>query len=105
MVDMIKTQLGQDRAARMMESIHMAKNRVPLLLELLACDHRTLRDISGWVDNPRICDISAAWLTGYTEGRMKFPENGSLEVRDEAVAAVRSALEKNPATFHVLTSK
>lgn len=103
MLALIKRQTKQDYALRMIETIHLSPNRLQLLQELLTSTKSTHRDISGWIDEPRICDITAAWLMGYTKGKMKFPRKGSRGERDQAVASVKKTLKQNPSFFHVLS--
>lgn len=103
MLGLIERQTKQDRVLRMIEGIHLSSNRIQLLQELLSCAQPTGRDMSGWIDGPRICDVTAAWLMGYTNGRMEFPGEGSRRERDEAVASVKKVLKQNPSFFHVLS--
>ncbi len=103
MMSLIRRQRNQDYALRMIENVYLSPERVELLKQLLACTHQTRRDISGWVDEPRVCDIAAAWLMGYTEGKMRFPRSGTEAQRDEAVAIVLKQLEQKPDFFHVLS--
>lgn len=103
MLELIERQTKQDYALRMIEGIYLTPNRLQLVDELLACAKPTYRDISGWVDRPRICDITAAWLMGYTNGSMKFPEGASEDQRDQAVASVKRVLKQNPSVFNVFS--
>ena len=55
------------------------------------------------MEQPRICDITAALMMGYSEGKMKFPEAGSLDERNQAVDTVKVALKQTPEMFPILT--
>ena len=57
----------------------------------------TQRNYSGWCKEPRIADIAAAWMLGYTERR--FPQAGDEKERDAAIAMVLAMLEKDPKVF------
>lgn len=103
MMELIGKQRGQDKVGRMLPGIRHSPRKVALLLRLLANKHETMRDISGWVDSPRICDITAGWLAGYTDGKMVFSESGSLIARDSVVAQIIQLLRANPTTFRVLS--
>ncbi|MCF7956319.1 MAG: hypothetical protein K9M75_10990 [Phycisphaerae bacterium] len=103
MISLIKRQTRQDSVWGMLEGIEMSPNRIQLLQDLLACSKPTRRDIAGWVDEPRICDITARWLAGYTNERVKFPINGSLQGRGQAVGAVQKTLKDDPESFNVLS--
>jgi hypothetical protein len=93
---------NQDGAWRIIESVYRSP-RAPVLLERLLRDRReTSRDISGWCERPRICDITASWLAGYTDGAMKFPRGGTAKERETAVTTVRNALREDPRRFSVL---
>lgn len=103
MMELIAKQRGQDKVGRMLPGIRHSPRKVDLLLRLLANKQETMRDISGWVDSPRICDIAASWLAGYTDGKMVFPESGSLIARDSMVAQIFQLVRANPTTFRVLS--
>lgn len=102
MLDLIRTQERQDRVLRMVEQLQKSPNRVAVLLELLNSRQETNRDIAGWVDRPRVCDIVASWLAGYTHYRIKFPRDGSEQQRDMVVEQVRRQLRERPEFFDVL---
>ncbi|MFO1436779.1 MAG: hypothetical protein U1F81_00570 [Verrucomicrobiaceae bacterium] len=102
MMELIGKQRGQDKVGRMLPGIRHSPRKVDLLLGLLSNKQETMREISGWVDSPRICDVTAGWLTGYTEGKMVFPESGTLLERDDAVKAVVQSLKADPNAFRVL---
>ena len=101
-MELIGKQRGQDKVGRMLPGIRHSPRKVDLLLRLLANKQETMRDISGWVDSPRICDVTAGWLAGYTDGKMVFPESGTLLERDDAVKAVVQSLKADPNAFRVL---
>jgi len=103
MMELIAKQMGQDKVGRMLPGIRHSPRKVDLLLRLLANKQETMRDISGWVDSPRVCDVTAGWLAGYTDGKMVFPESGSLMARDSMVSQVIQFLRANPTTFRVLS--
>jgi hypothetical protein len=102
MMEVIDKQRGQDKVGRMLSGIRHSPRKVDLLLRLLANKQETMRDISGWVDSPRICDITAGWLAGYTDGKRVFPESGSLLERHDAVKKVIEMLKADPTAFRVL---
>lgn len=102
MLDLIRAQKRQDRVIRMVEQVQKSPNRVAVLLELLDSKQETYRDIAGWVDHPRVCDIVASWLAGYTHNRIKFPRDGSEQQRDTVVEQVRRQLRESPEFFDVL---
>lgn len=85
-----------------MEGVASSPRRLEVLRAWLSDKRETFGDISGWCDRPRICDIAARWLCGYTKGAMTFPQAGSLEARDRMGAAVRAQLEQDPAHFTIL---
>ena len=103
MMELIEKQRGQDKVGRMLPGIRYSPRKVDLLMRLLANKQETMRDISGWVDSPRICDVTADWLAGYADGKMVFPESGSLTARDSVVVKVTQFLKANPTTFRVLS--
>lgn len=92
----------QDAAWRIIECVQEAP-RASLLLERLLGDRReTNQDFSGWCERPRVCDIAAQWLSGYTDGAMTFPREGTVAQRDAAVATVLKTLRETPRRFSVL---
>ena len=99
----IAKQTKQDSAARTIELVYLSPNRVELLSKLLDDRHPTRRDISGWVEQPRVCDITAAWLAGHTEGKLRFPKAGTEKQRDAVVGRVREQLAQQPEFFVVLS--
>jgi len=100
---LLARQTRQDAAFRIMESVYRSARRLEHFHAWLADKRETARDFSGWCERPRICDITASWLCGYTEGAMKFPNGGSVEQRDRAVAAVITQIKKDPSRFEILT--
>ncbi len=99
MLALIKRQTKQEYAQRMIESTYLSSNHISLLEDLLDCTVF----MNNSSNKPRICDITAAWLMGYTQGKLKFPKEGSLEEKDMAVAYVRDILKKNPTFFTILS--
>ena len=70
-----------------------------VLRTLLAEQRSVWRSAQGWCEKPRVCDITADWLCGYTDGRLRFPKMGSVLERDEAVERVRLVLVRDRNTF------
>ena len=103
LLERIAKQTKQDSAARTIELVYLSPNRVELLSKLLDDRHPTRRDISGWVERPRVCDITAAWLAGYTKGKLRFPQASTEQQRDAAVRRVREQLAQRPEFFFVLS--
>jgi hypothetical protein len=95
----------QGHAAGMIEDIPRSMNRTSLLLSLLDEQQPTRRDIAGWVAMPRICDITASWLIGYSDGKLTFPQEGTLKERNQMVEQVRTLLKTRPNTFTVLQKR
>ena len=91
----------QDQALAIVEEIQLSPRAVPLLESLLADRRETGQSTSGWCERPRIADIVAAWLAGYTKD-VRFPKNGTVEERDAAVARVLAVLKEDPKHFSVL---
>jgi hypothetical protein len=96
---------GQDPALRFIEDVPLSPRAVALLEGFLADGRETGRDIAGWCPRPRICDLTADWLSGYTDGKLVFPKSGSVAERDAAVANVLKALREKPTLFSVLARK
>ena len=101
-MDLLEAQIGQDRFERMLPGIRFAPDRIALLRRLLENRRETMRDISGWVDKPRICDLTAAWLARNSIQKMKFPSAASEAERNSAVSEVLDALNSNPKSFPIL---
>ncbi|MFH1226406.1 MAG: hypothetical protein V1701_00705 [Planctomycetota bacterium] len=97
MLTLIKYPKSQDCVLRMIESVYLSPNRIELLQDLLTCVNSTQ------VDEPRVCDITAAWLIGYTDGKMEFPKNGTEIEKDSTIASVVKILKNNPTFFRVLS--
>ena len=102
MMELIGKQRGQDKVGRMLPGVRYSPRKVDLLLRLLANNQETMRDFSGWVDSPRICDITAGWLAGYTDGKLVFPKSGDLSARDEAVTSIIRRIKVVPSLFGIL---
>jgi hypothetical protein len=102
MLSLIKREKAQSYVLRMVENVYLSPNRIELLQQLLKCVSPIHGSFSGWT-GPRVCDVAAAWLMGYTDGKMKFPENGTKIERDNAVASVVKILKDNPTFFRVLS--
>jgi hypothetical protein len=96
---------NQASAGAILEEVHRSPRAIALLDRLLDDRRETWGDISGWCERPRICDITAAWLTGYAVDAMPFPHNGTASERDAAVASVRKTLREDPQRFSVLAGK
>ena len=47
--------------------------------------------------------MTAAWLMGYTDGKMNFPRDGDEKRRNAAIAVVRDQLERAPEALRVLS--
>ena len=103
LMDLLKRQTRQSGALSIIEEVYRSDRAIALLQTMLADRRETARDFSGWCERPRICDVTASWLCGYTDHIMKFPKVGSTQERDRAVATVIVELEKDPAHFEVLT--
>lgn len=93
---------NQASAEAFIEGVDRAPRAVAVLDRLLHDRRETFGDISGWCERPRICDITASWLVGYTAGAMTFPNAGTEAERDVAVAAVLKTLHESPQSFSVL---
>jgi len=93
---------NQESALRIMEEVSLSPRRLEHLHRWLADLRETRRFVSGWCDRPRICDVCASWLMGYTSGKMEFPRGGTVGERNAAVAKVIAQLNENAAYFTVL---
>lgn len=102
MTDLLEAQIGQDRFMRMIPGIRFAPDRIALLRRLLENRRETMRDTSGWVDKPRICDLTAAWLADNSIQKMKFPSAATETERNSAVSEVVDTLNSNPKSFPIL---
>lgn len=103
MLKLILGEKNQEHVLRMIEDIYLSPRRLDLLEKLLKCKKLTYRGISGWVDKPRVCDITAAWLCGYTDGKLVFPKKGPPAKRDNVVKQVLARLRDEPPFFEVLS--
>ena len=103
LMDLLKRRIRQGGALGIIEEVYRSDRAIALLQIMLADRRETARDFSGWCERPRICDVTASWLCGYTDRTMTFPKAGSTQERDRAVAAVIAQLEKDPTLFEVLT--
>ena len=92
----------QQSVLRIMEDVGLSPRKLEYVTRWLADQRPTFRRVSGWCERPRVCDIAASWLMGYTNGAMRFPSNGTVFARDFAVAKVVAQLDENPAYFSVL---
>ena len=97
---LIKLQTGESAVNRLIETVHFSPNRLQLFDDLLTCLTPTEGDSAGSVTDPRICDLTAAWLSGYADQIPKLPANGSNQHRDEVVAKIRQKLKSDPGSFH-----
>ena len=105
LMERLKRVGNQASARSLIEPVHLSPRRTALLHRLLADERAVFSDISGWCDQPRICDITASWLCGYTNGARRFPKTGTQQARDRAVQVIRSALDDNPAQFSILADR
>jgi len=103
MMRSIDKQSKQDNVLRMIEQVFHSPKRI-LFLKVLLDNRKSLkRDTAGSVAEPRVCDITASWLCGYTNYKMTFPRNGSVQERDTAIAKVAERLKEDPTYFSVLS--
>lgn len=93
---------NQASAQAIIEEVPRAPRAIALLERLLQDRRETWADISGWCERPRVCDITAGLLSGYTDGAMTFPDDGTVAQRDAAVATVLKTLRESPHRFSVL---
>ena len=102
LLDRLNRQGRQDGIGRIIMNVYRSPRALDHLRTWLADRRETAKDFSGWCERPRVCDITAGWLMGYTKGAMKFPNGGTIEERDKAVAAVKKQLRDDPMRFEVL---
>ena len=101
MLKLIDGEKRQTVLANMIAGVPLAPNRLDILARLLGDVTETIGDVAGWCERPRVCDLTAAWLAGYTDGRLEFPRNAPPNDRDAAVGAVKATLKDAPAFFSV----
>ena len=102
MMNLIEHDKFQESADDFVQLAYVSKNRLRLLTDLLSCQHAVEMNLQGWVDHPRICDITADVLMQRTHGKMKFPRKGSEAERDEGIARAQHALKETPQVFEGL---
>jgi hypothetical protein len=78
--------------------VFVSKNRLAVFADLLTCEHAVEINLQGWVQHPRVCDITAYILMQRTSGKDKvpFPCEGSESERTEAVNRMKQELKENP---------
>ena len=89
----------QLEAWTMIELIPFSDRYVEVIKQVFDITHETRRDISGWNTRPRVCDMLAYWLAGYTKGKITFPSMGSEQERNASLAVIRALFETDPNTF------
>lgn len=97
--------LSQGHAEAIIQCVFHSPRAVPLFEGFLQDKRETRNDFSGWCERPRICDVTASLLAGYTKGAMKFPQHGSVKERDAAVAEVLAVLRTDPTRFSPLSKR
>jgi len=86
----------------LVQGVEYSPRRLSVLAALLDDDKSVEPMDSNSPVRPRICDITAAWLAGYTNGKITVPMAGIEPARNAAVESVKSLLKTDPLSFEVL---
>jgi hypothetical protein len=101
-LEVINAQKTGSSVESLIEGVEYSPRRLNVLETLLNDDKSVEPMNSDSTVRPRICDITAAWLAGYSNGRIKFPMDGTEHARDTAVESIKSLLKTDPLSLEVL---
>ena len=97
MLNLIKRQGGQELVERLLDDIGWCPDYISCLDQLLDSKNLTSKQVGGWVEHPRICDLTAAFLgRNCSKAIGRFPTDGTEEERDEAIIKRKGILNQHP---------